>query len=247
MNEIKYNNFGVEYERGTLICKLYDKCNKYNIYTINCHIDIPEYVRLESTKLIASFVKEILMEESNAQIIISGDFNSFANGKGIQQIKSLTSETENHDNICLTEFTDKIYLPDGTETNTSFIAYPYDLGAAEMLNKDKIKEILTIEDPMKLKKALVELYQEFASSFGGKLDDAKPKGDFPLDHIFGYNLKLVEGTKAILDISWQYLDYPKDFTMENVKQHTIDHCFGDQIGPIVASDHQPIVVNLIKI
>jgi len=86
MAAIKKNNFGVEWERGVLIARFDVDGLKEPLYSINVHFDLPEDLRLQSARLLCEFVQEILTESPNAKIVIEGDFNSFPDQGGAEQL-----------------------------------------------------------------------------------------------------------------------------------------------------------------
>lgn len=78
LSEIKANNFGDIWERSAFIMHLYDKTNTQEVWVINVHLTIPYATRIESTKLLNTFTKDILSVKPDAKIIVGGDFNSIS-------------------------------------------------------------------------------------------------------------------------------------------------------------------------
>lgn len=64
------------YKRVVTWVKLYDKVNKEDVYFFNTHFDhVGTEARTEAGKMIVARMKELL-EESNAPVFLTGDFNS---------------------------------------------------------------------------------------------------------------------------------------------------------------------------
>lgn len=246
-DKIKDNNFGQFFERGALIAEIKDTRTGNDIFLMNAHIDIPEKVRLKSAEKLGDFAKEILDRKPDAQIILSGDFNSFADIKGKEEMETVRAAKDSRGEKIFEEVSEDLRLPDGQKTRTSFFAFPYDMGATEPKLKDIMKSINDIQDAIERKQKIVETFVNFASPTGGAKTEAfVPLNDLPLDHILTHGLKCKPGTHAVLHVSSQFDDAPRDYNnLPELQKYIADHCIGTKVGPAFASDHQPIVAILV--
>ena len=128
MSSIKDNNFGVEWERGVFIAGFKDPRTGQKIYSINVHLDIPLDCRKKSSELLVKFVEEIIAKDPKAKIVISGDFNTFPQWGGAEQMDIINNAVLNGQPL-LNEASRNLKLPDGSNADFSFIAFPYDFAA----------------------------------------------------------------------------------------------------------------------
>jgi endonuclease/exonuclease/phosphatase family metal-dependent hydrolase len=124
---IKEHNFGTLWERGIYITRFSHKEFKEPVYSINVHLDLPARHRLEASRLLADWVREILAEEPDAKIVMAGDFNTFPDAarQGAQQL-SLLRDARFGDGPLLVEASQDLRYPDGRPATSSFVAFPYD-------------------------------------------------------------------------------------------------------------------------
>jgi len=124
---IKEHNFGTLWERGIYIARFSHKDFKEPVYSINVHLDLPTRHRLEASRLLADWVREILAQEPDAKIVMAGDFNTFPDAarQGAEQLRVLR-EARFGDSPLLIEASQDLRYPDGRQANSSFVAFPYD-------------------------------------------------------------------------------------------------------------------------
>ena len=172
---IRENNYGEVFERGTFITHFKHIKTGQDIIDFNIHLGIPIIHRKEASKLITEFAKQELTYNTNAKIVIGGDFNSFTGKEGIEQINIIKNATLNGKAL-LTEVSDKLYLiskkpvsEDNKELapeNNTFIFYPFDFGSNN-INIYELQNLKTIER----KKAIEEIFKkDTCRAIGGQLD-----------------------------------------------------------------------------
>lgn len=125
LNEIKHNNYGIEWDRCAFFVKLRHKELSNPVYVINVHLDIAEVHRVKATELLIQFIADIAEKEPEAHIMIEGDFNTFPDRGGPEQLAMLRN-AKHGDGPLLHEATEDLRFPDGTKAEHTFIAYPYD-------------------------------------------------------------------------------------------------------------------------
>ena len=184
-----------------------------NYYSINVHLSLGKNHRLEACKLITKWVAEIKRNDPTAKIIISGDFNSFPDCGGSEQI-AIMKESLYH-------ASEKLQLIDTKEKiNWSFIAFPYDFANNEQrLNKRLYLESL---DPETRKREILNIFEKECSAICGQLDQ-----------VFLYNFV---GSENYL-IPTTFNNELKEFTEDSVKKYILNN----SDGPAFASDHQPVL------
>lgn len=207
--------------RCIFITKLQHIQTGQNLYTFNIHMD-PEKNKIEGSHMINQLVKQYITEQPTLGIIIAGDFNSFSDTNGNEQMQILT-DSKVLDKPLL-EVTNDLLLPDKSpipESKTTFFYYPYDL---------KYKDFFKNLEASQLKEAVKKI---FAS------DKCKARGGH-LDHILVYNLTADEN--SILEVSPQFDPFPLDYTETTIKNYIISNIDN---GPAFLSDHQLIWVDLL--
>jgi endonuclease/exonuclease/phosphatase family metal-dependent hydrolase len=214
---IKENNYGEEFERCVFINAL-ERTDGKLIFTINCHLSMLVDIRIKSSELINTFVREILTINPNAGIILSGDFNSFVDRRGQEQLDIL-KETLDHTSSNL--------------AGSSFINYPFDLGAQESKFRELINGFKSLPTPEK-RQSFIDLYTKHCPAYGGVVD-LKYDSYILLDHFFTHGFKY-DG--AIM------IPTPLNGEPENYKEDIIKQYVLKSEGPAFASDHQIIVVDL---
>lgn len=203
-------------ETFTKIIKCESDCQTY--YSINVHLSMTEKHRLEACKLLKKWITSIIENDPKSKIMISGDFNSFPDRKGPEQIEIMRSCDD------LYHSSDKLYLIDSDQKiDWSFIAFPYDFANNEQrLNKRQYLESL---DPETRKKEIISLFEKECNATCGHLD-----------HVFLYNF--ISSCNYLIPTTFN--DELKEFTEESIKKYILDN--SDK--PAFASDHQPILTLL---
>lgn len=125
-DQIKAHNFGSEWERGVQVTRFRHRDMDAPFYSINVHLDLPEQHRLKAADLMLQFILEILEHEPHAKIVMEGDFNSFRDRGGPQQLEILRGATFDGQQL-LKEATQDLRLPSKEPANFSFIPFPFDL------------------------------------------------------------------------------------------------------------------------
>lgn len=227
---IREHNFGEFFERCVFITHLKHKKTALELLNFNIHLAMPVMHRLESSRLLVQFITQELDINPEAKIVIAGDFNSFANFQGKEQMDIIRNIVINGNS--LTEITEAIYLPHGelSPRNNTFIFFPFDFGFSEKIFRNEIAN-LHLLDSDECKRAINKI---FSNKGCNALGDQ-------LDHIFAYKLKL-DG-KAILDVTPQFNPIPREYNESEIKKYILNH----QEGPAFASDHQPIVVKFVNV
>jgi endonuclease/exonuclease/phosphatase family metal-dependent hydrolase len=224
--QIKEHNFGALFERGVFITGLQDLETGNNVYAMNVHLDIPLNVRMESSKLLASFVKEIVAKDPQANVLISGDFNSFPEQQGEEQIRILNEAVLEGESIPLLEESTQVLPLDGEDVvvDFSFIAFPYDFAANDRRLQDESKR-LTALPPGERRGETINTYDRECQSLGGKLDHM----------FFSRGLK---ATRTALIPALTTDERPDSYQEKDVKDYVVRMARKDI--PAFASDHQPI-------
>ncbi|SHN29278.1 hypothetical protein [Rhizobacter sp. OV335] len=254
---IKDHNFGEDWERGVLVTRFKHCDMTDHFYSINVHMAIPEVHRRKAAALLLDFVAEIVAEESNAKIVIQGDFNSFSDRGGPEQLQALREEVFEGEKL-LNEATQDLRFPNGEKANLSFIAFPYDLfgfTGRDIKGTDisQVIESLACEDHrQEAHAALARVVNPFnVNVFLAALDVPCRKVMIPalfqrcpalggiLDRVLHRGLdKSAEST--VFPVT-QFDDASKIASFndeDSVRQYILDH---HEEGPAFASDHQPIL------
>jgi exonuclease III len=197
--------------------KQYEKETLQTFYSINVHLGMNEKHRLEACKLLKKWITEIIQVDPKSKIVVSGDFNTFPDKKGPEQIEILKSCDH------LYHSSDKLYLINSEEKiDWSFIAFPYDFADnSERLNK---KEYLQTLDAETRRKETLDIFAKECNATCGQLD-----------HIFLYNF-IGSGNYLIPATLNNELT---EFTEESIKKYILD-----TPTPAFVSDHQPILTIL---
>ena len=225
LKKIQDHNLGELWERSTFLVKLRDKTNHALIQDFNVHLALPLNHKIPASHLMFQFIQQALKEHPDSKIIAAGDFNTFPNFGGPEQIKILEQ-----DNVLKDAITD-LKLANGTPVNTSFICYPYDFGENdERLTQDGTNAKLAKMSPKEFHQAVKELFMKDMYAFGSK-------DGFKLDHIFYHGFQ--KSTCALLPMP--RFGEPKDYTEASIKHYIMDNF---EKGPAFSSDHQPTLTVL---
>ena len=131
LSEIKKHNFGDEYERCVYITKFKDEKDAL-YYSCNVHLALGLEHRKKASEIINEWAEKVKKENPKAHIIITGDFNTFSDWGGQEQLAIIK------DAGILTSATDtlKIY---GTEQaiNSSFFPFPHDFVPDHVRSTDR--------------------------------------------------------------------------------------------------------------
>lgn len=251
--KVKDNNFGVEWEYSAFGSYALDETGK-EIYFVNVHCGFSKEARFAASKIIAQMVKNALNENPMLSVVVAGDFNSFPDDGGEEQMLILRNakssykinnehfdesvqeyqNTRTFDYNILTEVTEQLYFKNDTKVpnNTTFRPYPYDLGSVSNIPevKTRMNEIDNLDNINERRNATIDLFAQYVKASGNQLD-----------HIFvnGFNTN-EHAINCVTPINLEAYDTLWD--EDNTKAYVLNH-IGD--GPAFPSDHDPIVFNLI--
>jgi hypothetical protein len=254
INRIKDHNFGLEWERGVSIVEFSHVAMSEPIVSINLHFDPSANFRMHATQIIIELTREILTSNPNAKIVMEGDFNTFPDSKGPEQMEILAKACLG-DKRLLIEASEILKLPNGEPAYSTFYAFPYDFLS---MNKDiKINELIEelapefrdrtreafvgadITNPYYINDFLRKLDSPCRKQMIGKIfDQCKALGGV-LDHVFQHGFDGPVKCK-LLPSSTYPSDQITSFNNEaEVRKYILDTY---DKGPAFASDHQPILV-----
>ena len=271
LDQVKYNNFGLEWDRGAFIVKLRHKELADPVYAINVHLDLPQEHRLKATELLLQFVVDIVEKEPGAHILLEGDLNTFLDRGGPEQLEMLRN-ARYADGPLLHEATADLRLPDGTKAETTFIAYPYDfmgpqgremrgtsVGNLVLLGNGLDELIVRMSDPADRELATEALSRSREAGFNmqkflamlapprrktmiGLVFGQCAAVGAKLDHLFYRGFERVESCDLLINPL-----YPepkiKSFNDDGeVKNYVLAN---HDKGPAFLSDHQPILTKLV--
>lgn len=227
------HNNGEEFEKSIFVVKLKDILSGKEFYSINVHLGITERHRLESSIMIKEFVKNLDTfftpheNKKRLNIIMSGDFNSFPDWKGPEQMELLMKDA------LYVDITERYTYCDNNgesvnvkfDSPTSFVNYPYDFGKAEKILKEK--GLMDWLFKNKTKENIDKIYEEYSDSIGGQLD-----------HIF-----ICGDMKSIMDPILQFTPTdnigPIEYSNQGIKDFVLKMDREDK--PAFWSDHQPML------
>lgn len=226
--EIKKHNFGEEWERCLYVTQFKDKHNTL-YYSCNVHLGLGLEHRKKASEILNEWAHRVKLENPAAKIIITGDFNTFSDWGGPQQLDIIKTTG------LLTHATDtlKIYGTDDI-IESSFFPFPHDFGAQEKFLKEELEALKKLA-PQEKKLRMYAIFKTHCKALGDKLD-----------HVFFTGFKSSQAYLSPLPLfSDSPLNYVEDVVKEYVLKHHIDPK-GDktQEGPAFASDHQPVITFL---
>lgn len=214
--EIKDHNFGEEWERSTYITKLHDKSGQ-TYYVFNVHLGIGKKHRLKASEQLKGLAKEIIEKDPNAKIIMTGDFNTFPDWGGPEQLEIMKTDSP------LIEATEDLRLPNGKKVDSSFVAFPHDMGAASSQLKDEFPKLYDME-PQERREGFLDLFENKATALGGHLDRV-------LDNIGGGKATLIPMPRK------KFKEFKMDeFDEEHLKAGILKYI------DAFSTDHQPVLV-----
>ncbi len=225
---IKEKNHGEYWERCVAISHLTDKQNNNApVFLMNVHLGPSIQHRLASSDLIAKFCQHIRDEHPHAKIIVAGSLNTFPEPErqGPEQINKILTGG------LLKQATDLLYLPNGNEIKSSFIAFPYDFAAKTQAieqkyhYKDQLRQASVAKNTKEIYQETLNIFNQECFALGGQLDQVFYAG--------------FSQAQSYLIPTANYPDVPKDYNHEEtVKAYIMNHI---KDGPAFASDSQPIV------
>ena len=226
LEAVKEHNFGEEWERSTFLVQLRDKKTNVLISDFNVHLALPLDHKIKASRLMFQLIKQVLMEHPNSKIIAGGDWNTFPNIGGPEQLRILESDG------ILKDAVQNITLANGLPVNTTFVCYPYDFGEEnERLTHEGIVARLETLSPEQYKNGIENTFENECFALGSK-------DGFKLDHIFYHGF--ARSTCVLLPTP-QFGEPKGGYTEESIKRYILEHI--DQ-GPAFSSDHQPTLTTL---
>lgn len=208
------HNYDDYHQRTVFTTHLLDKVTGEDLWTINVHIGFSLIHRKQVSKMILEFIETL---GDNPKVIVAGDFNSFDNWGGAEQMEILNNSG------LLTEVTKELVLPNAelVPGNTTFFAFPFDCITDDKEIKNQVAKSMN-------KQEIDQIFAKDCRATGGQLDHI----------LISKNLNQIE--KAVLNVTPQFFPHPVNYTEEGIKGYILDHLD----GPAFASDHQPITVTL---
>jgi hypothetical protein len=255
-NLTRQHYFNQAHPRSIFITEATHKETAQQIFTINIHLGVfPESHKSKSIEFIIKQVNELQQQYPDSVIFLAGDFNSFADLEGIQQIKMLTD-------VGFKELSATIKHPDGNDFygNSTFIAYPYDY-ASYNANDNIRSKVNTIKDEIKQAEAdqlarsdadskfkqirdkMVAIF-DYCCSHAEQSSTDENSALYPitgqLDHIFvtskNKNIEITgEATVQIYDTEGDTIANSREAIIEHAKNSLKNNI------PSVATDHQGII------
>jgi endonuclease/exonuclease/phosphatase family metal-dependent hydrolase len=215
------HGFGEAGEFSVLASYLVDSFTGNKICTLNIHKGLASEHRKHASKIILEYVENL---DKDIKVIMSGDFNSFDDGSGAEQMSILT------DSPLLTDISNNIILPNGDPAPNllTFIAYPYDCVPPFDRNIDIGEARYKIANSQS-KEELTQLSKLYCASNGRQLDHI----------LIGPNLHKV--SNVMLNVTPQFHPGPDSYEEEDLNDYIFKHI---EKGPAFASDHQPLTVTL---
>ena len=226
----KAKNFGEEFEKSTFITTFHDSIgNEYQVY--NVHKGLVDTHRLKASEMLLNWAKEYLSAETTGEIkkhiVMAGDFNSFGDRKGPEQLAILKS-----DNI-LQDSTEslKVY---GTNQpiDTTYFAFPYDFAANSnrVYAKYNFFEEIAKLSPVDQKAMIIKIFKEECQATVGFNNTGSH-----LDHVFHYGF--VKAQSYLMPTPMNGPG-PEFIDEDSVKESILNK---SQVGSAYISDHQPVL------
>ncbi len=220
LTNIKAHNYGEEWERSAYITQFHNKAGQV-FYAFNVHLGIVPEHRLKACEQLKEWSAEIITKNPKAKIIITGDFNTFPQWLGPDQLKIMNT------NSILQEVTQELFLPNMQPTDVTFISFPPDFAANEQRLRSEVLKLPAL-NPVTRREKIIELFKTECQALGGHLD-----------RVFQYGFK---SAIAMMIPTPQFEDFEIDeFSEGYVKEFILRHI---DDGPAFASDHQPILTQL---
>lgn len=239
-------NHGEEFERCVAYFILNNKNTNTKFVSINAHIGISHEGRFFASQKINDLITYIKTNESIDKIIMSGDFNSFPDDKGKEQIQQIQLKDLNLNKYLPDYRTNSNFssaMPFSNAPNT-FHAYVYDFGCCTSIKiKTAIDELFNMKntnqnpDPDKICNKTLEIFSlcHDEKLFGGTY----PLGG-QLDHILYNNID----ADGIIVPLWKENVEACEFTSDAIFKSVIQEYIKTK-GPLLMSDHQGILTSFI--
>jgi len=214
--QIKKDNYGEYWERCLSLTQVKDKQDESFLLIVNTHLGFSENLRLKASEILSTIAQETLDLDSSARIIVQGDFNTFPEWIGPEQIEKIREKG------VLSHASENLLLPNGNLVGFSFIAFPYDFAADEKRLAEKANGLLDMPTNER-REEIHKIFKNDCKALGGHLDQVFYAG-------------FTSGQSYIVPAF--LFEEPSDYTEEIIKNYILDHL---DDGPAFASDHQPIV------
>ncbi|PCJ29279.1 MAG: hypothetical protein COA94_01955 [Rickettsiales bacterium] len=225
---VKDHNFGMFFERGIQVTRLFDKETRETLCIFNVHYPIPKDLRIKASELLRDFAQAEQELHPNIKIIIAGDFNSFPNWGGEEQMKPLIEAG------FVDALTDATF-PNETPADSTFYAFPYDLS-------DKQQKLnAAIESWKEQGLSTAELALNIDNFY---LEEGRKSCEI-IDHIL---VLQQEGSMQNTVVQVQPLfDNFTGYEPEAIGEYVFSHAHGgdSELGPAFASDHMPVSTTIV--
>lgn len=214
-------NCGEEFEKSVAVCLLEDLGGK-KFVVVNTHLGMNKEHRLYACAKLNLFAERY----RSIPIIIAGDFNSFPDDGGFEQIMQFTHfKDATNDMPVVADYRKSDAVT--TSKNSTFISFPYDFAyhSFDSSVKDEMKKILDLD-----RQKDYEKISEIQKGIFNKLTfDNYPLGGH-LDHVM---FKGIEPVSCRLVLAWCH-----NVSSCNFDSKALHELINRTPGPIFASDHQ---------
>lgn len=236
-DEKKARNFGIVKDRAMPFVHLLPRCDMVPIVVGNVHMDIPDKVRVAGAGRIREWITEFA--EAGNRVVVLGDFNSFPDWKGPEQMAALEGiDIGKISRYCLAiggaSHTDRVEeLKEQGQELPTFIATPYDfMGQTQKLDKEYgIPQVMDALSAEESRLAFLSIFETHCNAIGGRLDQVISSGFTHSD------LELVIAARPDKELS--------AYTEEAVKAYLLECArMPDGGQPGFASDHQILMAHL---
>lgn len=221
---IKDNNFGALFERSAFILTLDDKRLGRRFHVFNVHLDLALSPRVNACRILMDYAKELVANDEDAKIIMTGDFNTIPGWGDAEQLAMMRDPKVFH-HISGTD--NLLKLSNDEEVPWSFIPFPYDLYGPKAPSKEELDAL----DTLTPKDRRAKIADYFSSTFSPGISGI-------LDHVFARGFKnasfFLKPTPLFEDL--------KDYQTKSVVSYILRHI---NDGAAFASDHQILMAKLI--
>ncbi|AYV75256.1 MAG: hypothetical protein Terrestrivirus1_130 [Terrestrivirus sp.] len=226
-----------EFEKSVLWAELECLETGSHIISVNAHLGIGDKHRLYASEKINKLVS--YLGERTPNIVMTGDFNTFPDWKGPEQLEIIKSSDLSSKIRYIPDYRNCVNYDDAKEMvhQSTFHFYPYDYGVNEKLDfvRTEMAQIQACVRENNIEETKNKINSVFKKCCND--DSSYPLGG-QLDHIFYNNLKPVYDY-AFLVPSWNNDIKSVPFESSPLKQIICDNL--DQNSPVFASDHQPLL------
>ncbi|MDF3047690.1 MAG: hypothetical protein K0R73_808 [Candidatus Midichloriaceae bacterium] len=244
------HNYGLMWER-CIFANIF-KIGEMELCSINVHLAPYKLHRMQSMHLLSNFINGVLEVKPKAAILVAGDFNSFPDDGGEEQVNILLNATDK--NGLKLVHSAPLFFPDNSIANFSFIPFPYDFVGLNF----REPELLSLINNYSCKKESVdttdsyELNLKSLEKFLSELDNQVCKdliheifekhisleGRGSIDRFFYRGVEDVRCGVCIVGL-YDSLAINNYNDHEQIKKYILDNHLN---GPAFASDHQPILL-----